>query len=129
MSRWEWPPDGWYARNTAGSVYAGWVLGMLTALAWMLLAGGCAAKQKPSSLPGVLPVAVVSWPAPIKQKCELSDLPAVPDVFVWTTIPDDEAGRIYITQRQLADLVVWMKDVWHWSGLATRCLEKLTEPD
>lgn len=41
MSRWEWPPDGWYQRTAAGSVYAGWVLGMLTALAWMLLAGGC----------------------------------------------------------------------------------------
>lgn len=51
---------------------------------------------------------------------------AVPDVFVWTQISEEEAGRIYINQRQLADLVVWLKDVHHWAGLQQSCLQKLT---
>lgn len=126
MSRWEWPPDGWYARESGGAFFAGVVYGMLGALVVVLLFGGCAASKP--ALPGVLPVAITAWPSPIRPDCELSDLPQVPDVFIWTQISDDEASRIYITQRQLADLVVWLKDVQQWSGLTTRCLEKLTGP-
>ena len=129
MSRWEWPPDGWYRREAVGFIYFGWVIGMLTALAWMLLAGGCAASKPPaSSLPGVLPVAVVSWPAPIRPQCDTSELPQIPDVFIWTKASEEESTRIYITQRQLADLVVWFKDVKQWADLQTACLGKLTAP-
>ncbi len=127
MSRWEWPPDGWYARAEGAAFYAGFVYGMLAALAVCLLFGGCGGKQR--QLPGVLPVAITAWPSPIRPKCELPDLPQVPDVFVWTQISEEEAGRVYINQRQLADLVVWLKDVQMWSSLTTRCLEKMTEPD
>ena len=121
-------PDDPYWTDAAGIWFAGYVFGLLSACALAIGAGGCAAAASKPQLPGVLPVAVVSWPAPIKPDCELSDLPQVPDVFIWTQISDDEASRIYITQRQLADLVVWLKDVQQWSGLTTRCLEKLAKP-
>lgn len=110
-----------------GLIYVGWVLGWAAATLFML-ATGCSRPPAPQ-LPGVLPVAVVSWPSPIKASCQLSDLPDVPDVFVWTQIADEEASRIYISQRQLADLVVWMKDVRHWAGLQASCLRKLTTED
>ena len=110
----------------AGIWFAGYVFGLLSACALAIVSGGCAASKP--TLPGVLPVAITSWPSPIKPDCELSDLPQVPDVFIWTQISDDEASRVYITQRQLADLVVWLKDTQQWAGLVTRCLEKLAKP-
>lgn len=108
-------------------VLVGWFIGWFCAGVLALLTiGGCAARAP--TLPGVLPVAITAWPSPIKPQCQLSDLPQVPDVFVWTQIADEEASRIYISQRQLADLVVWMKDVHHWAGLYQRCVERLVAP-
>lgn len=121
-----WPRDDW-STPPGAYVFAGVVYGMLGALMIVLLCGGCMRQAAPT-MPAVLPVAITAWPAPIKPDCELSDLPQVPDVFVWTQISDEQSQRIYITQRQLADLVVWLKDVQQWSGLVTRCLEKLAKP-
>jgi hypothetical protein len=84
------------------------------------------APAKPQ-LPVVVPIAVVAWPSPLKPHCEVPDLPAVPDIFLWTKITDEEAGRVYVTQRQLADLVVWHNDVKHWGDQITKCVEKLSE--
>ncbi len=109
-----------------GLVYVGWVLGWAAATLFML-ATGCSRPPAPQ-LPGVLPVAITAWPARIRPECSVQELPAIPDVFIWTQITDEQAQRVYITQRQLADLVVWLNDVRHWSETTNVCLRKLVAP-
>lgn len=116
-----------FRRDMAGAWFAGYVFGLLSALA-IMLACGCATKPVLPTVPGAVPVSIVSWPAPIQPECEIAELTQIPDVFVWTQITDEQAQRVYITQRQLADLVVWFKDLRLWTELTNSCLRKLVKP-
>lgn len=123
--KFEYPPPGHVDR--ASWWFVGYVCGLACAAAWMILGGGCAARQEQVGS-RVIPVAITAWPSPIRSTCELSDLPPVPDVFLWQHVGDsEETGRYYVTQRQLADLVAWHKDVKHWGDLIYKCLDKLTD--
>lgn len=121
--KFEYPPPGYIDR--ASWWFAGYVCGLLFAAAVAIVGGGCS-KPAPR-VPGVLPVAVVAWPSPIKPKCEVADVPPVPDVFLWKKMTEEESGRVYVTERQLADLVVWNHDMTTWAGTVTHCLRLMTE--
>lgn len=112
-----------------GAGFAGYVFGLITACILAMSTGGCARKPSPQkpTLAGVLPVAVVSWPTPIRPDCVIPDLPEPPDVLLFEKPDDADLSRFYVTQRQLADLVQWHADVRHVMSAYATCLRKLSE--
>lgn len=117
-----------------GAGFAGFVFGLIAACILAMSVGGCASNARANNaalpkgvLAGVVPIAVVSWPSPIRPKCEIPDLPDVPDVMMWKKLTEEESGYVYVTQRALAELVMWNKDAAHWAGAVTKCLRLMSE--
>jgi hypothetical protein len=114
-----------------GAGFAGYVFGLITACIVAMSAGGCASKNNvaapKAALAGVVPIAVVSWPSPIRPKCEIPDMPQVPDVMLWKKLTEEEAPYVYVTQRALGELMVWNHDLKTWADAATKCLRLMSE--
>lgn len=75
----------------------------------------------------VVPVAVVAWPKTIRPECEIPEVPAVPDLRAFEAPNSPGLERIYVSQRQVGDMVAWQKDVKQWADQVNKCLGKLTQ--
>lgn len=92
----------------------------------MSLALGWLACSAPGYKGQTVPVAIVAWPKPIRPRCEIPDVPAVPELHVYQN-PNGTLDRYYVNRREVEDLVDWQKDVKLVLDAVGKCLGKLAD--
>lgn len=95
---------------------------------WPMLVVALVACHRGIEPTAVLPIAVVSWPSPIRPHCTLPELPPLPPLAAYTTTTGTALERTYVGVHELNDLRMWLAQASHLIVAQRACLEKLTGP-
>lgn len=83
-----------------------------------------ACSRRPAT--NVVPIAVVSWPAPIRPSCYLDDDPDVPEITMYNAATT--ASQYYTPLMETAKVVEYLRDVARVRKQERECLQKLITP-